>query len=421
MNLNRLYKSVFKSALALIAVVTLSACDNISFGDDDNGTGDGSAGSPEVVQGDCNAVTTGVNWDALMTENCPNLSDYNLFADKTDPTANPNDSGIPYDLSTALFTDYASKYRFVFIPEGKTVNYSEHEVLEFPVGSVLVKTFAMPENTSFREGGELVIETRLLILRENGWVARPYYWENQDDAILAIAGKSIPDMTTNHNGVDITFTYGVPKATSCTSCHAVVPLLQDSEDTRGAIFKPIGPKARFLNKDFDYGDTIANQLSYWEEKGILANLPVNMGEVSKAPVFSDTTDINALNSEDLMDTAKAYLDINCAHCHRSEYTLPEPNYAGAAGGSGLQVEYNRPYEENPGKFGVCKTPVAGGHTDYPLDVIPQDADNSYLLFRVNTTDQRHRMPELGRSTVHGEGVSLLRRWINNLPEASCSP
>lgn len=419
MNLHQIKKTVFKGTATLAAALLLSACDNITIGDDDNNNGGG--GTPGTVQGDCNAVTSGVNWDALMTENCERLSDYNLFADNTDPTANPNAGGIPYDLSTALFTDYASKYRFIFIPEGEKVNYSEHEVLEFPVGSVLVKTFAMPENTSFREGNELVIETRLLIRRENGWVARPYYWENQQDATLAIAGKTIPDMTTNHNGADITFTYSVPKATSCTSCHAVVPLLQGADDTRGAIFMPIGPKARYLNKDFDYGGTIANQLKYWEQKGILASLPANLSTVSKAPQFSDTTDINALSTDEMQDTAKAYLDINCAHCHRSEYTLPEPNYAGPAGGSGLQVEYNRPYADDPGKFGVCKTPVAGGHQDYPMDVIPQDPDNSYLLFRVSTTDQRHRMPELGRATVHSEGVSLLRRWINSLPAASCTP
>lgn len=421
MKLTKINHAAFKVSLTLSALLALSGC-KITIGDDDiNVGGGGSGGTPPVVQGDCKAKTEGVNWAALMTENCEKLSDYNLFANKRNPTANPNEGGIPYDLSTALFTDYASKYRFVFVPEGKVANYSEHEAIDFPVGTVLVKTFAMPKNTSFRDGKETLIETRLLIHRESGWVARPYYWSSKKDAVLAIAGKTIPNMKTNHKGVDLTFSYSVPKATSCTSCHSVVPLLQGADDTRGAVFKPIGPKARFLNKDYDYDGIIANQLTYWEQKGILANVPSNMGAVSKAPVFTDNTDINALTSDQLMDTAKAYLDINCAHCHRSEYTLPEPNYAGPAGGSGLQVEYNRPVEENPGKFGVCKTPVAGGHQDYPNDVIPQDPDNSYLLFRVSTTDQRHRMPELGRSTVHTEGVSLLRAWINNLPAASCTP
>ena len=121
-----------------------------------------------------------------------------------------------------------------------------------------------------------------------------------------------------------------------------------------------------------------------------------------------------------MDTARAYLDINCAHCHRSELTIPEANYAGPAGGSGLQLEYNRDYAENPQRFGVCKVAVAGGHADYPADVIPGSSDKSYLLFRMSTNEQRHRMPELGRSTVHAEGVNLVKYWIDNLTRADCS-
>ena len=85
------------------------------------------------------------------------------------------------------------------------------------------------------------------------------------------------------------------------------------------------------------------------------------------------------------------------------------------------MEYNREYADNPAKFGTCKVAVAGGHGDYPYDVIPQNADESYLLFRMNTNDSRHRMPELGRATVHDEGVALIEAWINSLPAASCTP
>ena len=67
-------------------------------------------------------------------------------------------------------------------------------------------------------------------------------------------------------------------------------------------------------------------------------------------------------------------------------------------------------------------PVAGGSPDYPLgDVVPGAAEESYLLFSMNTTDPRHKMPELGRSVIHQEGVALIREWINQLPDAACSP
>lgn len=365
----------------------------------------------------CKQTVSGVNWEALLTEDCDNFSDYNLFADFTDPTTNPNTGGIPYDMATPLFTDYATKYRFAYVPEGETVDYSEYEVLDFPVGSVLVKTFALPANTSFRGENETIIETRILIHRQNGWVARPYYWETSADAVLAIAGKVVSNVTINHNGTDITFDYGVPNAAQCTSCHSVLP----TEGAGLAIFKPIGPKARFLNSDYDYNGAIANQLTHWQDIGVLTNLPADPATIPQAKVFTDLTNIGALSAQDLEDTARGYLDINCAHCHRSGLTLPyAEEYQGAAGGSGLLLEFNRVYDDSPLAFGVCKSAVASGDPDYPYDVKPGSSAASYLLFRMNTNDGRHRMPELGRSTIHAEGVELIGAWIDGLPLASCS-
>ena len=417
-------------AAVLGASVLLAACGGGGSGDSsvDEGSGltgsalNASAGAPTGSEGSCSATTDGVNWDALMTEVCPKLSGYNLFADASDPTSGPTRGGVPYDLSTALFSDYTSKYRFAFVPEGKQVAYNPSEVLEFPVGTVIAKTFALPENTAMRDGAELVIETRLLIHRTDGWIALPYYWSSESEATLAIAGKRLTDLTTiNNQGQTLTFDYAVPSAADCTSCHSIVPDLAGSDDQREQIFLPIGPKARYLNKDFSYPDgTVYNQLQYWAEGELLVGLPTDFNSVEQAPVFNDNTHIPSLSNAELNDKARAYLDINCAHCHRADLTLPT-DYAGSAGSSGVQLEYNRGYAEAPGKFGVCKDPVAGGKEGYPYDVIPGNADESYLLFRVETTESRHKMPELGRSTVHQEGAQLVRSWIDQLPRASCSP
>ena len=152
----------------------------------------------------------------------------------------------------------------------------------------------------------------------------------------------------------------------------------------------------------------------------MTGLPDDMSSVMKATQFDDSVVATGLSNEGLDDTAKAYLDINCAHCHRNALTLGE-GFSGPAGSSGLQMEYNRVYADDPTKFGTCKVAVAGGDDDYPYDVIPQDSGNSYLLFRMNTNDSRHRMPELGRATIHDEGVALIREWIDRLPAASCTP
>ena len=162
------FAKLLQASTLLMSGALLSAC----------GSDDSTAGDTDV----CTSTGTEVNWEALLTENCENLSDYNLFSDATDPSSNPNSAGIPYDLSTPLFTDYASKYRFVFVPEGETATYSEYEVMEFPVGTVLVKTFSLPDDTSNREGDETKIETRLLINRADGWTSLPCLLYTHDAA-----------------------------------------------------------------------------------------------------------------------------------------------------------------------------------------------------------------------------------------------
>ena len=71
---------------------------------------------------------------------CKHLSSWSLFDDigAQQPTAGV----IPYDVNTPLFSDYASKDRFVRLPEGQQAHWNADGVIDLPVGSVLVKTFS---------------------------------------------------------------------------------------------------------------------------------------------------------------------------------------------------------------------------------------------------------------------------------------
>jgi uncharacterized repeat protein (TIGR03806 family) len=420
---DRLMKKLFSTKYLhvpalLLCSALLSAC---------GGSGDSAdaTSSPDIDTNPaiCTSDNTEVNWEALLTENCENLSDYNLFTNATDPTSNPNGPGIPYDLSTALFTDYATKYRFVFVPDGETATYSEHEVMEFPVGSVLVKTFALPGDTSNRDGVETIVETRLLINRTDGWTALPYYWETTSDAEYVVAGKTVRDVTITHNDAEITFDYSVPQKNQCTKCHTVAPILDPDADPEAtvlpSIFKPIGPKSRYLNHDYAYAAGTQNQLLNWTTAGILTGAPADKSTIDTAADFNDETDITGLTSDELDLAARSYLDINCAHCHRSELTLPD-GYAGPAGNSGLQMEFNRTFIDAPSKFGVCKTSIVVGNPAYPKDVIPGNSAESYLPFRMGSLEGDYKMPQLGRSSIHAEGVTLIKAWIDNMPADSCN-
>ena len=106
----------------------------------------------------------------------------------------------------------------------------------------------------------------------------------------------------------------------------------------------------------------------------------------------------------LADRAKAYLDINCAHCHREE---------GPASTSGLFLSYE---QTDPLKLGINKTPVAAGNGagNHQFDIVPGKADESILVHRMNSTAVGVAMPEIGRTSIHREGVELIRAWINEM-------
>ena len=208
----------------------------------------------------CAAEGEGLNAEAYLAD-CPNLSDYRLFADPTDPLANAN-GGIPYDLNTPLFTDYAQKYRFVFVPQGTQAAYRDTAVFDFPVGTIIAKTFTIQADLRDDGSAQDIIETRLLIHRKDGWKALPYIWNSdKTDAVLTVTGGTQNVSWIDANGESQSTDYVIPNTNNCANCHGEETLL------------PIGPTARSLNKDYMYGSTSANQLAHWSDLGILTGTP----------------------------------------------------------------------------------------------------------------------------------------------------
>lgn len=375
--------------------------------------------NPNPNNSACNAGVTGeVNWDAVTTEvnsfahHCEKLSDYNFFADPSDPTKNLNNGAksAPYAMNTELFTDYASKYRFVVMPTQDSAQYMAQETFLFPVGTVLIKTFALPTDTSVRGiDNEEKIETRLLIKRSSGWIALPYVWNaDYSDAQLTAAPINL-ERTMTHDGVEFTFDYGIPGRDQCTSCHNVADDITDpTGHVQSAGFSPIGPKARHLNSDYAYSSGVKNQLSYWADNELLANLP-DLSQVDAVPTFDGDQGLDSTDLATLQNYAKGYLDINCAHCHRAE---------GKAKSTGLFVPYWLDYDGNKVTHGKCKTSLTSTKADTVIDLVEGDADASLIHYRMSITSGE-KMPELGRNLVHKEGLKLVADWINTLPYEAC--
>ena len=59
-----------------------------------------------------------------------------------------------------------------------------------------------------------------------------------------------------------------------------------------------------------------------------------------------------------------------------------------------------------------------GSGGYDFVIEPGHPERSILIHRMKSTDAGVAMPELGRSTVHDEGVALLEVWIKSMKSAS---
>ena len=314
------------------------------------------------------------------------LSDYNIFLGNPHELITTDDF-IPYELITPLFTDYSWKHRAIHIPDGKKVVYHEKKVFDFPIGTIISKTFYYPNNFNDLTKGISLKETRIMIHTDEGWIGLPYIWNEQEtDAYLEIVGgikkADWIDLDNNFNSID----YIVPNINQCKGCHV-----------NNNVFKPIGPTARQINSDYIYGDEVENQLIKWNELKLFLDFP-NYNEIPRIHKWDD------INSGTINDRARAWLDINCAHCH---------NQYGPANNTGLFLDY---YEKDLKKIGIYKTPVAAGRGSGNLeyDIVPGYPNKSIMVYRFDSTDPGIMMPELGRTMVHKEGLELIRQWIKSL-------
>ncbi len=314
------------------------------------------------------------------------LSTWDLFEQPLNKLI-PKKDILPYELNTPLFTDYALKSRFIKIPDGNPAEYVQEEVMDFPKGTILIKNFYYESDLTLENSSRKLIETRLLIHENDGWNALTYVWnEEQTDAYLEISGATIPVSWVNEQGVAMNVNYSVPNLVQCKSCHEL-----------SGKMTPIGPTARQLNKKYDYASGNQNQIDKWKATGMLTSVPP-LEEVPKLPAWNDPS------TGTTAQRARAWLDINCAHCHRLE---------GPAKNSGLYLRYS---ETDEYRLGVNKPPVAAGRGSGGMKyaIVPGHPEQSILIHRMESLDPGVMMPELGRKLVHKEGVELVKRWISEM-------
>ena len=314
------------------------------------------------------------------------LSDYGLFRDLTKQI--PAEGVVSYKLNSSHFADGAKAEHFLFIPEGSKIRYHAKESLDFPVGSLLVQTLFYLRNARDASSGRRLVETRLLIHQKTGWLAVPYIWnEDQTDARRAVVGAKTEVTWLDNEGEKVTHRFVTPNMNQCKQCHSV------NEEV-----KPIGVTGRNLNLSLSDEGGVINQLDRLVKLGLLEGLasPGRMEEV--LPQWHQE------GSETVNHRARAWLHVNCAHCH---------NPQGLAGSTGLDLTFD---QDNPQLFGVYKPPIAAGLGSAGLrfSIEPGKPEKSFLLRRLESTELSVMMPTVGRSLVDQKGVTLIREWIGGM-------
>ncbi len=302
------------------------------------------------------------------------LTETGLFASVKDHT--PAVGLIPYAVNVPLWSDGAAKDRFLVLPDKGTVIFKEQSQWEFPVGTVLVKTFLL--NTDLENPEELRrLETRLWVHNPRGWEGYTYLWnEEQDEGNLLADWPFTRQFDVKTATGPVKREWYFPSRSDCQACH-----------TQNAGFV-MGLNTRQLNRVHDYGKLKDNQIRVFERLGIFSEpLPKPARDLEAFP------DWQAKESR-ASTLARAYLDANCSMCH-------SPGGRGHAGGASMDMRFHVPLKE-----------AFHGKATW---LSPGNPAASVLLQRMTTRHASPQMPPLATNRVDEDAVKVIRQWIKQLP------
>lgn len=273
----------------------------------------------------------------------------------------PADGVHVYELSSELYTDHAYKQRLLQVPEGTAIRLVNGTDLVYPEGTILVKTFFYPDDMRDDTSERRILETRLLVKTDGMWNVATYVWnDDQTDATLLLDGTTTEVSWTRRDGTTSATEYAVPHEGECVTCHQA--------DGDAAY---IGPTLRNLNHVVDRDGSAVNQLDLLVAVGVL-----EAGDWSGSPSMPNYEDTDL----PLETRARAYLDANCAHCHRPS------GWDGAA-----RPDLDLRFESSLGATGL-----------------ERKADD--LVRQMENGD----MPYLGVTLSHDHGIRLVTSYVGSL-------
>ncbi len=296
--------------------------------------------------------------DDVATAQIPTkLSTTGLFADLANLI--PAHGVIEYSLNSGGWFDGGKMRHFIALPNSSTAGFDPTALWDLPVGSVVVKHLAVATASNANKP----FTTSVLFRQETGWQAANYQWNSAGtDADLVTESAVVPD------GGLVSVTRKVETGSTCGGCH---------KNAEGQL-TPLALSTRQLNGNFNYQGVTANQLTVLNSINLFSSA---IGNASSYAQFAAPTDSNA----SLTERAKAYLDVNCAHCH-----------AGTSGGMDLRFDT------------ALESMKLVNQSNRVIPGIPANSN----LYKYQTGSGM-RMP-FGSTETNAQAETLFRNWINEL-------
>lgn len=326
------------------------------------------------------------------------LSETGMFASVKDNIPAPG--LIPYELNMPFWSDFAVKDRYIALPQKQSVRFHQREQWEFPVGTVFVKTFWMHrDRVNLSEPVRL--ETRLLVHSPQGWFGYTYVYDDDQTEAHLLDGSLLRPIRVKTEEGEIDQPYYFPSRSDCFACH-----------TKAEGFV-LGPTTRQMNHTLNYFGETRNQLELLNDLDVFqapveqspdaleAFLPWGFGNLDRSGDPQHVESTLALPEGDPAEHSRAWLEVNCAVCHRPEGIAPR----------GRDMRYHTPLE----KMGlVGERPKHGQLTPRgSLLIDPGDPHISELFFRAAHRGFR-QMPPLATNRIDPRGLHVLREWIERL-------
>ncbi len=273
-----------------------------------------------------------------------------------------------FEPSFVLWSDGASKQRWIELPAGTQIDTSDMDRWVFPVGTRVWKTFS-------RDG--VALETRLVerygLGSSDYWMGAFVWNQEQSDASFVEAGAE-DVLGTTHDA---------PAQDRCTACH-------NGEPGRVLGFSALQLGGGSAGEGWS--------LTALAEEQRLTAPPEP--EVRYAPPGDEST-----------AAALGYLHANCGHCHNPRGTSwPDTQMLLRLDLPSSSPEETRLYQSIVGQELQYYRAEPG-----TLRVTPGAPDASALVARMNVRGPKEQMPPLATETVDLEGLELVRRWIAALP------